>query len=141
VFDSVESSPKPKRPSGSHFTGRVLVAEDNKSNQVLIKAILEKLGLQVLLAENGRQAMEAAVQTPFDLILMDMQMPVMNGFEATRQLRRQSIRIPIIALTAHAMDEERSACFQAGCDDFISKPLRKDELVALLDKYLNPVSV
>jgi signal transduction histidine kinase len=141
VFDSVESTPRPKRPAGSHFTGRVLVAEDNKSNQVLIKAILEKLGLQVLLAENGRQAMEAAVQTPFDLILMDMQMPVMNGFEATRQLRRQSIRIPIIALTAHAMDEERSACFQAGCDDFISKPLRKDELVALLDKYLNPVSV
>jgi signal transduction histidine kinase len=141
VFDSVQSTPKPQRPASGHFSGRVLVAEDNRSNQVLIKAILEKLGLQVVLTDNGQQAMEAALQTPFDLILMDMQMPVMNGFEATRRLRRQSIRIPVIALTAHAMDEERSACFQAGCDDFISEPLRKDELVALLDKYLNLVSV
>jgi signal transduction histidine kinase/CheY-like chemotaxis protein len=141
IFDSVVDSQESKSSGKDHFVGRILVAEDNRSNQQLIKAMVEKLGPQVVLAENGQLAVEEVCRNPYDLIFMDMQMPVMNGFEAARELRRRLIRTPVIALTAHAMEEERCACLHAGCNDFISKPMKKDELIGLLEKYLKPVSV
>ena len=122
----------------SSFSGKVLVAEDNLSNQHLIKAMLAKWGVTICLVDNGKKAVEMACQNQYDLIFMDMQMPVMNGYQATRELRSRGIKTPIVALTAHAMEEERISCIQAGCDDFISKPIHKEHLIRLLEEYLKP---
>jgi CheY-like chemotaxis protein len=104
---------------------RVLVAEDGPDNQRLVRHYLEKAGASVEIAENGRIALERITADPgFDAVLMDVQMPEMDGHEATRRLRRGGFRGPIIALTAHAMSEERDAILASGCDGFLTKPDR-----------------
>ncbi len=119
---------------------RVLLAEDGPDNQRLIRFILEKAGASVEVAENGRVALEqiieagAAGQT-FDLVLMDMQMPVMDGYKATCQVRDQGYMGPIVALTAHAMKGDREKCLAAGCNDYISKPVSRDALLQLVADY------
>jgi len=118
------------------FSGRVLVAEDEPSNQMLIKSLLKRLGLQVTIAEDGNQAMQKIISGQFDLIFMDMMMPRMNGYEATKALRKQGITTPIVALTANAMKGDDKKCLDAGCDDYLSKPLDHRELFKTLDKYL-----
>ncbi len=111
---------------------KVLVAEDNRMNQLLVTKILEGMGLSFSLTESGLEALEKLQQEHFDLVLMDIQMPVMDGYEATRQIRSLSdpkrSSIPIIAMTAHAFAEERNRCLQAGMDDCISKPFKPEEL-------------
>jgi PAS domain S-box-containing protein len=119
---------------------RVLVAEDNAVNQRLTMRLLEKRGHQATLTTNGRQAVEALANQTFDLILMDVQMPEMDGFEATAAIREREkhngTHIPIIALTAHAMKGDRERCMLAGMDGYLSKPIRPQELDALLQQYL-----
>ena len=120
------------------LSGKVLVVEDIKESQLLVKKILKPLGLKVTLADDGNQAIEKARQQRFDLILMDMQMPVLNGYEATKVLRQDGITTPIVALTAYAMESNREKCFEAGCDDYITKPVDRNELLKMLSKYLSP---
>jgi CheY-like chemotaxis protein len=122
--------------------GRVLLAEDTRANQHLIRRILEKAGATVDIVENGRLAIEKAEdsltqQRPYDVVLMDVQMPEMDGLEATRRLRRSGWRRPIVALTAHAMEGDRQTCLQAGCNDYLSKPIRQDRLLVLVGSYMD----
>jgi CheY-like chemotaxis protein len=117
----------------------ILVADDNPVNQRLVKRILEKQGHEVVLAGNGRDALEALRLRTFALVLMDVQMPDMDGFEATRKIREREkagdTRIPIIALTAHAMKDDRDKCLAAGMDDYLSKPIRAAELLGMIEAY------
>lgn len=120
---------------------RILVVEDNLVNQRLAVRLLEKRGHHVAVAGNGRQALEALEKEPFDLVLMDMQMPEMDGFEATAAIRKMERandhRLPIVALTAHAMKGDREKCLAAGMDGYLSKPIRPQELDAILQRYLD----
>ncbi len=118
------------------FPLRILLAEDNKANQQLALTILGKLGFDATLAVNGREAIEMADTNNYDLILMDIQMPEMDGIEATRAIRLSLETQPIIiAMTANAMNEDKEDCLQAGMDDFISKPVKLDDLLAMLTKW------
>jgi signal transduction histidine kinase/DNA-binding response OmpR family regulator len=128
------------------ISGTVLVAEDGIDNQALIAAKLRETGLKVEFATNGQIACEKALaaagrDAPFDLILMDVQMPVMDGFTATLQLRGKGYRGPIIALTANAMDRDRSKCLSAGCNDFVTKPIKMESLFKAIGRYLRVVPV
>ncbi|MGC1953008.1 MAG: ATP-binding protein [Gammaproteobacteria bacterium] len=121
--------------------GRVLLAEDNPVNRKVAVRALQHLGLTVEVAEDGRAAIEATANGAFDLVLMDCQMPHLDGFEATAAIRAReqtdnAHRIPIIAMTALAMRGDRERCLAAGMDDYLSKPFKRDALVALLDRWL-----
>jgi signal transduction histidine kinase/CheY-like chemotaxis protein len=123
------------------LAGRVLLVEDGPDNQRLVKHILTRAGATVSVAENGQIGIEQVIEAraagrPFDLILMDMQMPVLDGYAATTQLRAMGEEGPIIALTAHAMSEERQKCLDAGCTDYATKPIERAELFALLRQYI-----
>jgi two-component system sensor histidine kinase/response regulator len=115
-----------------------LVAEDNAVNQRLIARLLEKRGHRVVLAKNGREALEALEKQPFDLVLMDLQMPEMDGFEATRLLREKEkasgAHLPIIALTAHAMKGDKERCLACGMDGYVTKPIKVGELFSVMEK-------
>lgn len=117
-------------------TGRVLLAEDSPDSQRVIRYYLEKAGLQVETAVNGRIAVDMANAAAFDLILMDMQMPEMDGYEAAATLREMGCQSPIIALTAHAMRGDREKCIEAGCDDYLTKPVEPAKLVAAIVRFL-----
>jgi signal transduction histidine kinase/PleD family two-component response regulator/HPt (histidine-containing phosphotransfer) domain-containing protein len=120
----------------SRFSGRVLVAEDGEDNQHLISMLLKGVGVEVEIAQNGLVACTKAHAQPYDLVLMDMQMPELDGYSATRRLRDAGYTRPIVALTANAMADDRLKCLQAGCDDYLSKPIFMDRLLALLGQYL-----
>jgi len=120
----------------SSFVGRVLVAEDSPTSQMLVNLLLERLGLEVTLAEDGKDAIDMALSQTFDLILMDVQMPNMNGYSATKVLRKNSLTTPIVALTANAMKGDRKKCISAGCDDYLAKPIKRKKLVQIIRKYL-----
>jgi signal transduction histidine kinase/ActR/RegA family two-component response regulator len=117
---------------------RVLLAEDNLVNQRLALRLLEKHGHRVALAANGRQALEALLWDHFDLVMMDVQMPDMDGFEATAAIREEEKKtgahLPIIAMTAHSMKGDREACLSAGMDGYVSKPIRPEELFAVIEE-------
>jgi len=128
---------------GVHFRikGSVLLAEDGADNQALITTRLRQTGLKVEVAPNGEVACEKALaalkqDNPFDLILMDVQMPVMDGFSATLHLRSQGYRGPVIALTANAMERDRNKCLNAGCNDFVTKPIDVEKLFKAIGRYL-----
>lgn len=139
-FDSMEK--KSELAEGSreaeelHFYGRILVAEDSPANQLLIRKMLEKYGLEVCLVSNGREAVEKALHDSFDLVFMDIQMPEMNGYEATYQIRKAGGVLPIVALTANAMKGDEESCLEAGCDAYLSKPIHRERLVSLLKQFL-----
>ena len=120
---------------------RILLAEDNITNQQVALGILKKLGLRADAVANGSEALKALKTIPYDLVLMDLQMPEMDGFEATRQFRKfksanTSCHIPIIAMTAHAMQGDREQCIEAGMNDYVTKPVFPQALAEVLDKWL-----
>lgn len=119
------------------FVGHILVAEDTRTNQVLIRSLLTRLGLKVTIVEDGSEALRKALTERFDLILMDIEMPVMNGYEATRAIRDMGLKTPIAALTAYAMKGDDTKCLAAGCDDYLCKPIERKRLLQVLQKYLH----
>jgi signal transduction histidine kinase/DNA-binding response OmpR family regulator len=126
-------------------TARVLLAEDNAMNQEIALEMLEDTGYRVTLAENGRQALAALASEAFDVVLMDCQMPELDGFEATRVLRRQESeagrrRTPVIALTANAVSGDSQRCLEAGMDDYVAKPYGRDKLLAVLARWTQPTT-
>ncbi len=130
---------QPSNPARQQLAGkRLLVAEDGPDNQRLIRHHLERAGAVVQLVENGLLAVEACESgDPFDALLLDMQMPILDGYEAARRIRQAGILLPIIALTADAMAGTRERCIQAGCDDYASKPLRPRQIIETLSRHIN----
>ena len=124
------------RNGGRKYSGSVLVVEDTEENQMLIATHLRKAGVEFVIAENGRVALEYAAKKKYDLILMDMQMPVMDGLEALTRLRAAGYAHPIVSLTANSLKEDRDRCLHAGADDFLSKPINFTKFYQVLDHYL-----
>jgi len=129
---AVSSGPRP---------ARVLVVEDNAVNRVVVQAMLERLGMTVLLAHDGAEAVATVQAEEVDLVLMDCQMPVMDGYEATRRIRSSGharAQLPIVALTAHALAEDRQRCDAAGMNDYLPKPVTGEALASVLEQHLGP---
>jgi CheY-like chemotaxis protein len=127
----------------------VLVVEDNHINQEVARKFLESLGCHVELVEDGQTAVDLMISKPYDIVFMDCEMPVLDGLQATRLVRRKEIiqrregakqseagRLPIIAMTAHASDSDRRQCLDSGMDDYISKPFSVEQLRRMLDRWL-----
>ncbi|MGD0137796.1 MAG: ATP-binding protein [Tepidisphaeraceae bacterium] len=147
MFDPVsEEAPQSKSRSARASVvrlkpARILVVEDGVSNQKLINVVLQRAGVTVELADNGQIGFEMAMARHYDVILMDMQMPVVDGFTATRRLRQQGCKLPIIALTANAMKGEEEKCRAAGCSGYLSKPIDVDLLLRTLGELVGTLSV
>ena len=123
----------------SSLKGRVLVAEDVKTNQILIELLLKNYGLDVTVVSNGKEAVEEFSYGNYNIVLMDIQMPVMNGFKAMKLIKSMNPDMPVIALTAKAMASDVEECLACGFDDFVSKPISQEELFGYLKKYLEPL--
>lgn len=119
---------------------KILVADDSIDNQLLALQYLKKAGASVMIVNHGQEAIDATSKDEYDLILMDMQMPVMDGYTATTQLRKMGYHAPIVALTAHAMKEDLDKCLSAGCTDYLSKPFRGERLTAMAAQYCRTAS-
>ncbi|MHC4130928.1 MAG: ATP-binding protein [Planctomycetota bacterium] len=133
---SEKAKSKPLEIDNISFSGKVLVAEDVLTNQMLIKRMLNKLGLEPKIVDDGQKAVDVASKENYDLIFMDIQMPNINGFEATKLLREKGVQTPIVALTANALKGDDQKCIQAGCSDYMSKPIKREKLLDVLEKYL-----
>src|SRR5947208_6800350 len=120
---------------------RVLLAEDLQTNQILASAILKRAGHQVEVVETGAAAVEAVQRADYDLVLMDVQMPIMDGLEATRKIRTlegKVANIPVVALTASVLEQDVAACQAAGMDDFVAKPIDRDALLEAVARWARP---
>ena len=119
---------------------RILLAEDNPVNQLVATRILEKQGYALEVASNGHEAIEILARQPFDLVLMDVQMPEMDGIETTKAIREKEARsdehIPIVAMTAHAMKGDKERCLDAGMDDYVAKPIKAEDLLEVIHRFL-----
>jgi CheY-like chemotaxis protein len=136
---AAEAAPGPSPATGL----KILLAEDNLVNQRLATIVLQRRGHQVTVAANGREALAALARDGFDLVLMDVEMPEMDGYDATRAIRQREAagdgrRTPIIAMTAHAMAEDRARCLAAGMDDYLTKPIEPERLYALVETWGRP---
>ncbi len=144
--ECIEGASRETRPVAQQlrlprFQGRVLLAEDGPDNQRLLRSILLRMGVTLVIVDDGAKAIEQvhaaeASGEPFDLVLMDMQMPVLDGYGAARALRAACSKVPVIALTAHAMSGERERCIEAGCDDFATKPIDRAALSRAMGRFL-----
>ncbi|HQP30399.1 MAG TPA: response regulator, partial [Deltaproteobacteria bacterium] len=148
VFGRKAFTPAPQRTpalieqeAALHLRGaRVLLAEDNVINQEVARAILKNVGIEVDIANNGQEAVEAVFRNSYDAVLMDVQMPVMDGFQAVEMIHSDPSHqdLPIIAMTAHAMQGDREKCLAVGMDDYLSKPIQSDLLFSILMKWIHP---
>jgi PAS domain S-box-containing protein len=141
VARRVEPSAQGAKPRAADFDHRILLAEDGVDNQRLIALILTRAGATVTIANHGKEAVDFLAEAdargePFDLVLMDMQMPVMDGYEATALLRRRGYKGPIVALTAHAMQSDRAKCLEAGCDEYATKPIQREVLLETIGRLI-----
>ena len=120
---------------------RILIVEDNPTNQKVVACLLGKRGYQTSVVANGREALEALEKALYDLVLMDVQMPVMDGLEATRLIRNDPRwrTLPVVGLTAHAMMGDRERCLEAGMTDYLAKPVRTPALLETVRKYVPQV--
>jgi len=140
-FGAAQSPVRPEVGADLAVRARILVVEDAQDNQRLFEYYLRKAGAEVAIADNGARGCEAALGAvaagkPFDVILMDVQMPEVDGYEATRRLRAAGYRRPIIALTAHALETDRASCLAAGCDDFVTKPVDPERLIEAILQHV-----
>jgi len=139
IEDPVIATAQRIKKGHSSLTAHILLAEDNLVNQRVARAILEKGGHTVVVTNNGRRALALLEEETFDLVLMDVQMPEMDGFEATAAIREKEktsgVHVPIIAMTAHAITGDRERCLSAGMDDYISKPIHGAALLDLIGPY------
>lgn len=113
----------------------ILIAEDVASNYLFLEEVIGRTGAKILWAKNGQNAIEMFTKNNIDLILMDIQMPLLNGFDATRAIKKINPKVPVISQTAYAMAEDRGKSIAAGCDDYISKPISSQKLLHLINKY------
>ncbi|MCJ8314054.1 MAG: response regulator, partial [Saccharospirillaceae bacterium] len=146
-IDKVQSHTEPALPERHdsalipQFKARVLVVEDNFTNQMVAQAMLEEFGIESDVAADGQEALDALTKFPYDLVFMDCQMPIMDGYQATKHIRAQhscvlNPLIPIVAMTANAMQGDREKCINAGMNDFISKPVDQDKLKESLFRWI-----
>ena len=131
-----------KMDEGPQLECRVLLVEDSLDNQRLVEHLLTQAGAEVFLADDGQSALDLALEAheqglPFDIILMDIQLPKLDGLEVAHRLREAGFHGPIIALTAHEKIYNRQKCLEAGCDDFLTKPVNPKELIGLISLYLS----
>ncbi|MCG6938750.1 MAG: response regulator [Gammaproteobacteria bacterium] len=147
-FQIANKSPQAERVVTSnneslHFDAKVLLVEDNPINQMVAQKMLEKVGLKPVLANNGVEALKQLNEQSFDLVLMDCQMPEMDGFDATREIRKLDLRtlnsrpVPVVAMTANVMSGDRERCLEVGMDDYIGKPVQRDQLTSVIKKWLD----
>jgi len=114
----------------------ILIAEDVESNFLYLKAVLSKLNATIFWAKNGVEAVEICENDAIDLIFMDLQMPEMNGYEATEILKKKFPNLPIVAQTAFAMSDDREKALDAGCDDYLAKPIKSKDLLSVVEKFI-----
>ena len=115
----------------------ILVVEDVDTNKIFFDAALRRTNAKILWAKDGQQAIDLFNDNEVDLVLMDLQLPVMDGYTATREIKKVNPDVPVIAQTAHVMSGEREKCMEAGCDDYLAKPIRLQILIETLSKFLN----
>ncbi len=115
----------------------ILVVEDVDTNKIFFDAALRRTKAKILWAKDGQEAIDIFKVNEIDLVLMDLQLPVMDGYTSTREIKKINQQVPIIAQTAHVMSGEREKCLEAGCDDYLAKPIRLQILIDTLSKYLN----
>jgi two-component system, sensor histidine kinase and response regulator len=142
-FQSTDDSPDRLRSSesvGPRRSLRVLIADDSTANQLIVERLLRSRGHQTVIAENGRDAVQAASRQSFDIVLMDVQMPEMDGLEATRRIRRAGRQpsIPIVAFTGYHGGAEREKCFSAGMTAYLAKPVDRRTLIEMLEGLCDP---
>lgn len=115
----------------------ILVAEDEYTNYLLLAEILSETNASLIWAKNGLQAVEFFLNNSIDVVLMDIKMPGMNGYEATKKIRELNKKVPVIAQTAFAMAGEKEKIMESGCDDYIAKPIKYDQILSLISKYMS----
>jgi len=117
-------------------TRKILIAEDEEANFLYLKEVLEEFNLGIIWAKNGKEAVEFTRTHKPIILLLDIKMPIMNGLEALQIIKAEFPDMPVIAQTAYAMDEERIKCLEAGCDDYLAKPILPDQIIQMVSKYL-----
>jgi len=115
----------------------ILVVEDVDTNKIFFDAALRRTSAKILWAKDGQQAIDLFKENKVDLVLMDLQLPILDGYTATREIKKINSDVPVIAQTAHVMSGEREKCMEAGCDDYLAKPIRLQILIETLSKFLN----
>jgi len=115
----------------------ILVVEDVDTNKIFFDAALRRTSAKILWAKDGQQAIDLFNENKVDLVLMDLQLPVLDGYTATKEIKKVNPDVPVIAQTAHVMSGEREKCMEAGCDDYLAKPIRLQVLIETLSKFLN----
>jgi CheY-like chemotaxis protein len=142
-----EAAPRESEGAAGDMEIRVLLAEDNPANQDVVMAMLEDMACRVEVVNDGQEALHALASRRYDVVLMDCQMPVMDGYQAAAEIRRREVAesvergVPIVALTAHAVEGEREKCIEAGMDDYLSKPFRQEALREALERWSSAPAV